>query len=98
MPSLPFAFQPFEYALLPVLEVGPLTGITHNIEEKLVSLYPQILPVAVADGPLRSRFEAPAQLPVMRRRAAGQDLSELLPIGCISRVRRCTSGRQQGQH
>src|SRR5205814_4547355 len=98
MPSLPFAFQPFEYALLPVLEIGPLTRITHNIEEKLVSRYPQVFPAAAADGQLRSRFEAPAQLPGMRRRAAGQDLSEVLPIGWISRVRRCASGSQQGRH
>ena len=98
VPSLPVAFQPFEYVFLPVLEIGPLTRVSHNIEEKLVSRYSQIFPIPVADGTLRSRFIAPAQLPRMRPRAASQDLSEVLTIGWISRVRRRVGSTQQGRH
>ncbi len=59
VPSLPVAFQPFEYVFLPVLAIGPLTRVSHNIEEKLVSRYPQLFPIAVADGTLRSRLIPP---------------------------------------
>src|SRR5437879_4068464 len=72
IPGLPVALEPIEDIFLPILEIGALTRVLDDIEEKLVAGDPQIFPIAVADGALRSGLVAPVQLARMRCRAAGR--------------------------
>src|SRR5262249_47758582 len=84
--SFPVALQPLENVLAPVLEIGPLARILDHVEQELVAGDPQIFPIGVAGGALRSSFVAPVELARMRRRAA-QRGREVFAVGRKNRIR-----------
>src|SRR5262249_23030769 len=73
VPGIPITLKPIENILFPVLEIGPLTRVLNHIEEELVPRDPQIFPIAVADGALRTGLISPIQLARMRCSAASYD-------------------------
>src|SRR2546421_5138538 len=62
VPGLPVVLEPVEDFLVSVLAVGPLARVSHHVEQELVAGNPQIFPVTIAYGALRSGLEAPEQL------------------------------------
>jgi len=66
VPGLPIARQTIEDLFLPILEIGPLARVLDHIKQKFVAGDPQVFPIAIADGALRSGLIAPVQLARMR--------------------------------
>src|SRR5262249_43970729 len=76
VPCLPAAFESIKHVLAAVLQIGALARVLNHVKQKLVPCDPQVLPVAVADSPLRSGLIAPIELARMRS-CAGQRWSQI---------------------
>src|SRR5262249_59052949 len=77
VPSYPVILEAVENVLVPVLEIRPFARVLDDIEQELVAGDLQILPIAVAHGPLFASLEAPEQLARMGGRAPGEDSPQI---------------------
>src|ERR1700757_3493242 len=75
VPGLPIALQTIEDSSMPIFQISPLTRVLDHIKEKFVPGDPQVFPIAIADGAVRSGLIAPIQLARMWCRAARHDRS-----------------------